>query len=100
MKRTLQVVDVAPITDDVSRRCLHKLQTICSRHATLPSSYTIPGNLSRIGSDPVAFGGFSDVWGGTLDDRNVCIKYLRVSEQIRKTVEKVSVRGRWVSPGA
>ena len=78
------------MSDDVSRRCLHKLRTICSHHAILPSSYTISGDLTQVGDDPVADGGFSDVWKGTYNGHKVCIKNLRVSEQVRQAVEKVS----------
>lgn len=90
MTQTAQILGVAPIADDVFRRCLHKLRTICCHHAILPSSYTISGNLARVGDDPVAFGGFSDVWEGTYNSNKVCIKHLRVSEQVRETVERVS----------
>ena len=48
MKQTLQLLDVTPITDDVSRRCLHKLQAICGRHNVLPSSYNVSGDLTRV----------------------------------------------------
>ena len=90
-KYTVQILDVAPITDDVSRRCLHKLRTICSQHAILPSSYTISGDLARVGDHPFALGGFSEVWKGTYNGRKVCIKHPRVSEKIREAVEKVSI---------
>ena len=94
-KPIVQILDAAPMADDVFRRCLHKLKTICSRHAILPSSYTIVGDLARTGNDPVAFGGFSDVWEGTYNGSKVCIKHLRVSEQVRKSIEKVSIL-RWL----
>ncbi|KAF9789636.1 kinase-like domain-containing protein [Thelephora terrestris] len=81
-------LDVIPITDDVSRRCLHKLQAICGRHKILPSSYNIPGDLTIIDDDPVAFGGFSDVWEGTYDGKKVCIKRLRITQQTRKVIGK------------
>ncbi|KAF9779338.1 kinase-like domain-containing protein [Thelephora terrestris] len=83
-----EILDVAPTADDVFRRCLHKLQTICTHKTILPSSYTISGDLVRVGNDPVAFGGFSDVWEGSLDGDKVCIKHLRISEQVREAVEK------------
>ena len=76
MKQTLQLLDVTPITDDVSRRCLHKLQAICGRHNVLPSSYNVSGDLTRVGDDPVTSGGFADIWEGIHDGRNVCIKHL------------------------
>ena len=78
------------MSDDVSRRCLHKLRTICSHHAIMPSSYTISDDLTQVGDDPVADGGFSEVWKGTYNGRKVCIKNLKVSEQVRQAVERVS----------
>ena len=89
--RTVQILGAAPITDDVFRRCLHKLRTICSHHAILPSVYTISGDLTRVGDNPVAFGGFSDVWEGIHNGSRVCIKHLRVTEQDREAVEKVNI---------
>ena len=44
---------------------------------TLPSSYTISGDLVRVGDRPVAFGGSADVWGGIHGGRKVCVKVLR-----------------------
>ena len=88
---TVQVLDVAPMTDDVFRWCLHKLRTICSHHSILPSSYTISGNLTRVGDNPVAFGGFSKVWQGIHKGRKVCIKRLRLTDQIREGVKKASI---------
>ena len=90
-KLTVQILGVAQITDDVFRRCLHKLRTICSSRAILPSSYTISSDLARVGEDPVAYGGFSDVWEGIYNGSKVCIKHLRVSEQIRQAIEKVGI---------
>ncbi|KAF9785465.1 kinase-like domain-containing protein [Thelephora terrestris] len=83
-----EILDAIPIADDVFRRCLHKLRTICGHNAILPSSYAILGDLARVGDDPFDFGGFSDVWKGTHNGRKVCIKRLRLSEQSREAVEK------------
>ncbi|KAF9778328.1 kinase-like domain-containing protein, partial [Thelephora terrestris] len=74
--------------DDISRRCLHKLQVICGHHSVLPSSYTLIGDLARVGDEPVASGGFSDVWEGILNGDKVCIKYLRCCAQNRQSIEK------------
>ena len=92
--QTPQVLDVIPITDDVSRRCLHKLQAICGHHKILPSSYNISGDLTRVDSDPIASGGFSDVWEGIHDGETVCIKRLRITQQTRQAMEKVCTRCR------
>lgn len=90
-KQTVRILGAAPIVDDMFRRCLHKLRVICSDHAILPSWYTISGDLAQIGNNPVAVGGFSEVWRGTHNGRNVCIKRLKVSDQSREAAEKVSV---------
>ena len=90
--QTLQVLDVTLITDDVSRRCLHKLQAICGHHKILPSSYNVSGDLTGVDSDPVASGGFSDVWEGFHHGKKVCIKRLRVTQQTRLAAEKVCLR--------
>ncbi|KAF9785472.1 kinase-like domain-containing protein [Thelephora terrestris] len=82
------ILGVAPIVDDLFRRCLHKLRTICGHHAILPSSYILSRDLTRVGDDPVVFGGFSDLWEGTHSGIKVCIRHLRVPEQIREPVEK------------
>jgi len=78
-KQTLQALGAIVTTDEVSRQCLRKLQTLCGDNTTLPSSYTVFGDLARVGDEPVAFGGFADVWEGTHCGKKVCIKVLRVT---------------------
>lgn len=94
VNRTAQALDFIPNTDDVSRRCLHKLQDICNHHKVLPTSYNVSGDLVRIGSHPVTSGGFSDVWEGVYNHKRVCIKYLRITQQNRQAFEKVRLRFR------
>ena len=78
--------------DDVSRKCLHKLQAICGHHMTLPSSYNmLSGDLARVGDHLVASGGFADVWKGTHSRREVCIKCLRITMKNREAVMKVRI---------
>jgi len=67
---------------------------------TLPSSYTISGDLARVGDHPVAFGGFGDVWEGVHGGRNVCIKALRLYLNDEQSLTKVRIwhrRGFFVS---
>ena len=92
MNRTVQVLDVIPNTDDVSRRCLHKLQDICNHHKVLPSSYIVSGDLVKAGSHPTTSGGFSNVWEGTYNHKKVCIKCVMITQQNRQAVEKVRLR--------
>ena len=93
-KQVLQVLSVIPTADDVSRRCLRKLQVVCGDNMTLPSSYTVPGDLTRIGDQPVAFGGFADVWEGTYCGEKICVKVLRVSLNDDQALTKVRTRHR------
>jgi len=93
-KHTLQALSVIPATDDVSLQCLHKLQAICGHHMILPSSYTVSGEIARIGDRPVALGGFADVWEGTHSGKQVCVKLLRVSLNDGETLNKVRMQSR------
>jgi len=60
------------------RRCLRRLRHICGHHNVLPSSHIISDGLRKTSDNPVAYGGFADVWEGKLGDERVCIKVLRV----------------------
>ena len=93
-KQTLQALSAVPTTDDVSRQCLRRLQVICGDNLILPSSYTVAGDLARVGDEPVGFGGFADVWEGTYCARKVCIKVLRAHLSDDDTLKKVRIRTR------
>ena len=89
VKQTPQALSTIPTTDDVFRQCLRKLRAICGCHTTLPSSHVVSGDLVKIGSHPIAFGGFADVWEGTLGGRKVCVKVLRVTLNEDQSLTKV-----------
>ena len=91
-EKTLQALGIIPVTEDVSRRCLHKLQAICSDSGILPSSHIVSGGLVRVGDYPVASTNLSDVWEGTLKGAKVCIKHPRITIKDRQHIEKVSDR--------
>lgn len=91
-ERTLQALGAIPTTDDVFRQCLRKLRAICGCHTTLPSSHIVSGDLTRLGDHPIAFGGFADVWEGTMGGRKVCVKALRVSLNDDQSLTKVRIR--------
>ena len=98
-KHALQALSVTPTTDEVSLQCLHKLQAICGYHMVLPSSYTVSGEITRIGDRPVALGGFADVWKGTHGGKQVCVKLLRVSLNNDEIHNKVRIRHRYLFVG-
>ena len=58
----------------------------------LPSSYTVSGEITRVGDRPIALGGFADVWEGTHGDKKVCVKWLRVALNDDETFNKVRIR--------
>ena len=91
-KKILQALGIIPVTEDVSRRCLNKLQDICSHHRILPPSHIISGRLARVGDCEVASTNLSDVWEGTFNGARVCIKCPRINRRERQAMEKVSVR--------
>ena len=93
-KQILQALGTIPVTEDISRRCLHKLQAICSDSRILPSSYVISGGLVRVGDYPIASTNLSDVWEGTHNTTKVCIKNARITIRDRQDIERVGNRYR------
>ena len=90
-KWTPQALNIIPTTDNVARESLHKLQAICGHYATLPSSYIISGEISRVGDGPIALGAIADVWEGTYRDKKVSIKSLRVRIKHHLAIKKVRI---------
>ena len=91
-EKTLQALGIVPVTEDVSRRCLNKLQALCSHHGVLPSSHIISGGLVKAGDCAIAATNLSDVWEGTFNGAKVCIKSPRITLRDRQEIEKVSNR--------
>ena len=48
-KRIVQTLSTISADDNLSRKCLHRLQAICAHCAILPSSYIIFGRITRVG---------------------------------------------------
>ena len=90
-KQTPQALSVIPITDNVARECLNKLQTICGRHATLPSSYIVSGEIVRVGDGPIALGAIADVWEGSYRGKKVSVKSLGVAMKNYQATKKVRI---------
>ena len=59
------------------RECLRTLCRICGREALLPRSIQIPPCYNQTGA-PLYYGGFSEVWKGRHEGREVAVKVLRV----------------------
>ncbi|KAF9646896.1 kinase-like protein [Thelephora ganbajun] len=61
------------------RKCFQVLQKICGLRAALPTSCQVSGAPSYTTETPVAFGGFCDVYRGTLGTgADICIKKIRI----------------------
>ena len=89
LPKPLQVLGSLELSSRASRKCLCELRSICGANGILPTSYTITSHLN-VESDPFAFGGFGDVYHGTLDGSRVCIKRVRVyTEDDTKKASKV-----------
>jgi len=57
----------------------------------LPSTYEVSGEISLSAMEVVAFGGFCDVYKGSLGGADVCVKLLRTSPAgSRAMVKEVS----------
>jgi len=86
LRRVDQLLERLPL--QIRKRCLRSLYRICGRQALLPRPLAIP--LCYDPKEvPLCHGGFSDVWKGQYDGREVASKVLRVYqnsdlEQIRK----------------
>ena len=76
---TPQILDGLDRTGSPFKKCLRLLRKTCSALTVLPSTYELSGELSVTTTLPVAFGGFCDVYKGTLPGGNVCIKRFRIS---------------------
>ncbi|KIK59358.1 hypothetical protein GYMLUDRAFT_245426 [Collybiopsis luxurians FD-317 M1] len=59
------------------RKYLSLLRHLTRRFQILPSSLIING-IKREGQNPVAGGGFADIWRGSLNGKPVCLKVLRL----------------------
>jgi len=71
-------------------RIFREFRQLCGLVGSLPASHIISENLIRTSEEPVASGGYGDVWEGIYNDKPVAIKTLRVyrDDDVRK-VSKV-----------
>ena len=88
--KSAQALDRLDPFSPASRKCLRELRTICSTRVILPPSYAPPSQPLQIDSIPFASGGSGDVYKGTIDGSNVCIKRIRVyANDVLQTAAKV-----------
>jgi len=68
-----------------AQKCLHELRNMCGIKAILPTSYSLSSDLLSISSNTIASGDY-DVYEGTYNSLDVCIKRLRVYARDRPQV--------------
>ena len=91
IEQALQTLNALSAHEEISRQCLHKLQTVCAYHGTLPHSYIASDNLARVGGHTIAHGGIADVWEGIYHYRRVSIKSLKVPLNGDRALQKVCI---------
>jgi len=74
-----QIHDGLDSTGSPFKKCFRVLQKICSSRMILPTTYEVSGVLSFSATEVMAYGGFCDVYKGSLGVSDVCIKRLRIS---------------------
>lgn len=55
------------------------LRYLSGRWGVLPASYTLEGEIEIPETRAWTFGGFSEVWCGTLGDKKVAIKVIKIA---------------------
>ncbi|SJL08804.1 uncharacterized protein ARMOST_12174 [Armillaria ostoyae] len=72
-----QELDDARHSDVYRTACMKCLRALCKVRNIVPSSLCLR-DVTREGGNPVAGGGFADIWKGRLHDTQVCLKVLRI----------------------
>jgi hypothetical protein len=94
-----QALDGLDSSGPAFRKCLRELRSICGTRAILPTLYTLSSHLLNIGPDPVAAGGYGDIYEGTLGGSKVCVKRVRVyTSEDPKKATKVCYRNALAFP--
>ena len=88
-----QALESLPPFGATARKCLRALRSICAFKMILPPSYVLSSSLT-VGHEPFAAGGCGDVYRGTLDRSEVCVKRMRMySKDGADRPKKVCFRG-------
>ena len=87
--KQVQVLSDLDPASQTSRRCLRALRSICGTRRVPPASYILTPNLLEIDRLPLTSGGSCDVYKGTLNGSDVCIKRVRVYVQNEVKATKV-----------
>jgi hypothetical protein len=87
-----QALSAISANHKVSRQCLRKLQAICDRSSTLPSSYVLSDEVATVGGDPIPLGENTELLEGSCGDKKVSVKRPTATSADDETHRKVCVR--------
>ena len=73
-----QVLERLDHTDGSFRERFSVFQEICGSRATLPASYELSDILSYESEQPIASGGFGDIFKGKAVAGDICVKRIRI----------------------
>ena len=80
------------LAPQIRRKFLYTVSRVCDRQALVPRSLEIPLCYDPR-ENPVCSGGFSDVWKGRYNGRDVAAKVLRLRP--RDDTGRIERVGRW-----
>ncbi|KAF8056270.1 kinase-like domain-containing protein [Lyophyllum atratum] len=75
-----QVLDLRGLDTDFRRHLIVATQRLAAASGLYPLHYELKNIVYDIQS-PLSFGGFADIYKGTLQGQTVCVKAIRVSQQ-------------------
>ncbi|KAF8904008.1 kinase-like domain-containing protein [Mucidula mucida] len=70
-------LDAGPSNERYRTTCMKCLRVLGKHHDIVPTSFFCR-NVRRDGAFPVSGGGFADIWKGTMEEKPVCLKVLRL----------------------
>lgn len=78
---------------DIRDRCVRELSRACEIYGLLPSSYRVKSTLKK-SENPIATGGFFDIWKATNEGKEeFAVKAFRVYQSVSMQVKKVRQNG-------
>lgn len=91
----LSSIDAVHVDDNFRKKNLHsraiqRLQALCRYTGRLPPSCDLGRNIILYSRSPISSSALSDVYKGTMLDDDVAIKVLRIHEDNRTEVRRVS----------
>ena len=90
--KSVQALGRLDPSGDASRKCLRELRSICGSKMMFPASYILQSQHLKIDAKPFDFGSFGDVFKGSFNGSQICVKRIRVyTQDTSKTAAKVDL---------